>query len=80
MAKHTTSFVIGALIGGVGAAAAVIWNAPQSGETTRNQISDAIEAVLFSVLSADDATDARILSHQAPTPAPSSTSPAAEPV
>lgn len=80
MAKHTASFLIGALLGGVGAAAAVIWNAPQSGETTRNQIADAVESVVFSVLSADDATDARILSHRAPTPAPSVTSPAAEPV
>lgn len=80
MAKHTTAFLLGALIGGVGTAAAVVWNAPQSGEATRNQIADALESTIFSALGADQATEARILSHDAPTPASSFTPPAVEPV
>jgi hypothetical protein len=68
MAKHTTAFVIGTLLGGTAAAAAVIWNAPQSGERTRSQILEVVETIIFAALGANDATVARILTPDAPTP------------
>ena len=68
MAKHTTAFVIGTLLGGVAAAALVIWNAPQSGERTRSQISEVVETVIFTMLGANQATEARLLTPDAPSP------------
>ena len=68
MAKHTTAFVIGTLLGGAAAAAFVIWNAPQSGERTRGQIADVVEAFIFTLLGAAQATEARVLTHDAPSP------------
>lgn len=73
MAKHTTAFVMGTLLGAAASAAFVIWNAPQSGEHTRNQLSDAVESIIFRVLGADEATEARLLTPDAPSPAPAST-------
>jgi hypothetical protein len=46
----------------------VIWNAPQSGERTRNQIADVVETVIFTALGADQATEARVLTPDAPSP------------
>ena len=69
MAKHTTAFVIGALLGGAAAAAFVIWTAPQSGERTRSQITEVVETVIFTMLGADQATEARLLTPAAPSPA-----------
>jgi len=68
MAKHTTAFVIGTLLGGAAAAAFVIWNAPQSGERTRSQISEVVETVIFTMLGANQATEARLLTPDAPSP------------
>ena len=68
MAKHTTAFVIGALLGGAASAAFVIWNAPQSGERTRTLISDVVETLIFTALGADQATEARVLKPAAPSP------------
>jgi len=68
MAKHTTAFVIGTLLGGAAAAAFVIWNAPQSGERTRTQIMSVVETVIFKALGANQATEARLLTPDAPSP------------
>jgi len=68
MAKHTTAFVIGTLLGGAAAAAFVIWNAPQSGERTRSQISEVVETIIFTMLGANQATEARVLTPDAPSP------------
>jgi hypothetical protein len=68
MAKHTTAFVIGTLLGGAVAAAFVIWNAPQSGERTRSQISEVVETIIFTMLGANQATEARVLKPDAPAP------------
>jgi hypothetical protein len=43
---YRKGFVLGALV----AAGATIWNAPQSGKRTREQIRESIEGVLFTVL------------------------------
>ena len=43
---YRKGFVLGALV----AAGATIWNAPQSGKRTREQIRETVEGVLFAVL------------------------------
>lgn len=66
--KHTGAFVFGALLGGMAAAAAAIWNSPQSGEQTRRQIAEKVEGALFTILGAGEATVARVLTPDSPEP------------
>lgn len=47
---YTGAFVFGAVLAGLGAAAAVIWRAPQSGARTRAQIVGSVESTLFRAL------------------------------
>jgi hypothetical protein len=61
--------MMGLLLGGAAAAAATIWNSPQSGKKTREQIAEKIEAGLFTLLGAGEATMARVLTPEAPAPA-----------
>jgi hypothetical protein len=71
MAKKKTgagAFVFGALLGGAAAAAATIWNSPQSGEKTRQLIAEKLEGTLFSVLGASEATIARVWTPEKPEP------------
>jgi hypothetical protein len=67
--KHTGAFAMGLLLGGAAAAAAAIWNSPQAGEKTRQQITEKVEQVLFTVLGAGEATMARVLTPESPAPA-----------
>ena len=46
MGARRKGFVLGALV----AAGATIWNAPQSGKRTREQIRETVEGVLFTML------------------------------
>lgn len=66
--KHTTAFVLGTLLGGAAAAAAAIWNSPQSGKRTRQQISETVESVIFDVLGTEDSTLGRRLTPESPAP------------
>ncbi len=63
------AFVFGALIGGAAAAAATIWNSPQSGKKTRQQLTEKLESTLFTVLGAGEATIARVWTPEQPEPA-----------
>lgn len=63
------AFVFGALLGGAAAAAATIWNSPQSGEKTRQMIAEKLESTLFTVLGAGEATIARVWTPEKPEPA-----------
>lgn len=47
---HTGAFVFGAVLAGLGAAAAVLWRAPQSGARTRAQIVGGVESALLRAL------------------------------
>lgn len=44
------AFRKGFLLGGIIAGAAVVWNAPQAGARTREQILETVEGALFKVL------------------------------
>ena len=67
--RHRGAFMTGLLLGGVAAAAAAIWNSPQAGKKTREQITEAVEQGLFTVLGAGESTIARVLTPEAPAPA-----------
>jgi hypothetical protein len=58
------AFRKGFLLGGIAAGAAMLWNAPQAGARTREQILETIEGALFKAL---DFPASR--SHGAPAPA-----------
>lgn len=62
------AFVFGALVGGAAAAAATIWNSPQSGKKTRQQLTEKLEGALFTVLGAGEATIARVWTPEKPEP------------
>ena len=64
----TGAFVFGALLGGAAAAAATIWNSPQSGEKTRKQVTEKLESTLFTLLGAGEATIARVWTPEKPEP------------
>lgn len=66
--RHRGAFTMGLLLGGAAAAAAAIWNSPQSGKKTREQIAEKIETGLFTLLGAGEATVARVLTPEAPAP------------
>jgi len=66
--KHTTAFVLGTLLGGAAAAAAAIWNSPQSGKRTRQQITETVENVIFDVLGTEESTLGRRLTPETPAP------------
>jgi len=59
----------GLLLGAAAAAAAAIWNSPQAGRKTREQITEMVEQGLFTLLGAGESTIARVLTPEAPTPA-----------
>lgn len=65
------AFLFGALLGGAAAAAATIWNAPQSGERTRHMLTEKLENTLFTVLGAGEATIARVWTPEQPEPSAS---------
>jgi len=44
------ALIKGLILGGIAGAGAMIWNAPQSGARTREQIQEWVERVLFKVL------------------------------
>ena len=44
------AFIKGFILGGIAGAGATIWNAPQPGARTREQIQERFEAVLFKLL------------------------------
>lgn len=48
--NESHAFRNGFVIGGLAGAGALLWNAPQSGARTREQIVEAFEGVLFKVL------------------------------
>ena len=62
------AFIFGALLGGAAAAAATVWNSPQSGEKTRQMITEKLEGTLFTVLGAGEATIARVWTPEKPEP------------
>jgi hypothetical protein len=66
---HRGAFMMGLLLGGVAAAAAAIWNSPQAGRKTREQITETVEQGLFTLLGAGESTIARVLTPEAPAPA-----------
>jgi hypothetical protein len=71
MAKKKTgsgAFVFGALLGGAAAAAATVWNSPQSGQKTRQLITEKLEQALFTVLGTGEATIARVWTPEKPEP------------
>jgi hypothetical protein len=45
--RHTTAFVVGALIGGVAGAAVVYWRTPKSGQEVRTELTAAVESALL---------------------------------
>ena len=67
--RHRGAFMMGLLLGGAAAAAAVIWNSPQSGKKTREQITETVETGLFTLLGAGESTVARVLTPAEPSPA-----------
>jgi hypothetical protein len=62
------AFVFGALLGAAAAAAATVWNSPQSGEKTRQMLTEKLEQSLFTVLGAGEATIARVWTPEKPEP------------
>lgn len=48
--NHRKAFVFGAVLGATAGAAAALWNAPQSGRRTRDQIQQSIERIVFKAL------------------------------
>ena len=60
--------MMGLLLGGAAAAAAAVWNSPQAGRKTREQIMEAVEQGLFTLLGAGEATIARVLTPATPAP------------
>jgi gas vesicle protein len=67
--KHTTAFVMGTLLGGAAAAAAAIWNSPQSGKRTRQQLTAKVENTIFDLLGTNESQLGRRLTPEAPAPA-----------
>lgn len=51
--RHTTAFVVGAVLGGLAGAAFVLWTAKRSGVQTRALIAEKTEAVLFRLTGMD---------------------------
>lgn len=50
--RKSHAFRKGFILGGLAGAAALIWNAPQPGARTREQIQETVESVLFKLLDA----------------------------
>lgn len=50
----STAFRRGFLLAGIAAAGATVWNAPQAGARTREQIVETVEGALFAVLDMKD--------------------------
>ncbi|CAN5401783.1 hypothetical protein BH09CHL1_BH09CHL1_23850 [soil metagenome] len=67
--KHTTAFVFGTMLGGAAAAAAAIWNSPQSGKRTRQQFTAKVEDTIFGLLGTADSQLGRRLTPEMPAPA-----------
>lgn len=67
--KHTTAFVMGTLLGGAAAAAAAIWNSPQSGKRTRQQLTAKVEDTIFGLLGTGESQLGRRLTPETPAPA-----------
>ena len=57
--RHRGAFMMGLLLGGAAAAAAAVWNSPQAGRKTREQIMEAVEQGLFTLLGAGEADERR---------------------
>lgn len=66
--KHTTAFVLGTMIGGAAAAAAAVWNSPQSGKRTRQQFTAKVEDTIFGLLGTGESQLGRRLTPEVPAP------------
>jgi hypothetical protein len=52
--RHTTAFVVGAILGGLAGAGATLWKTPRSGQGTRALIAERAEGFLFRLTGMDE--------------------------
>jgi hypothetical protein len=82
MARKSTAFRKGLILGGLAGVGYLLWNAPQPGWRTREQILEAVEGLLFRVLDIPErsraARDQPISERTVPAPVPVATQPPAD--
>jgi hypothetical protein len=52
--RHTTAFVVGAVLGGLAGVTATLWKTPWSGAQARARIAERVEQVLFRLTGMDE--------------------------